>query len=139
MGKLGDAPSALLAMLGLLLSAGFLATGCASSEPDTAPTHLGKVSTIEEVRDAFIAAGGVCNWNQNDVVLDATASGTCSDQTVIMLFADPADKTAVVARLGSLISTDLHLLVGENWIINSKEAVELADKIGGKVVARTED
>jgi hypothetical protein len=121
------------ATLGLLLA--LTLSACSGVAAQTGPTPIGKVSTIEQVRDAFIAAGGVCNWKQDDRVDDATASGTCSDQTVIMLFANPDDKAMVANRLSEVLAgVGTHLLVGDNWIINSPEAVKMQKEIGGKVV-----
>lgn len=112
-------------------------TGCStSSPPESSPTAapLGKVSTIEDLRDAYIEAGGVCNWDQTDVVTGAVASGNCSDKSVLMLFADSADRTAAVARMGSMTEFEKHLLVGENWIINAPDVADVQEKLGGKVV-----
>lgn len=109
-------------------------TGAPAADPTPTPTELGKVSTIEQVRDAYIDAGGVCNWEQTDVVTAATASGTCSSSTVIMLFTDRTERETVVANLRAfkMDDRDLTLLVGENWIINSPEAEDMQSELGGE-------
>lgn len=114
-------------------------TGCTSApaaDPTPTSAELGKVSTVEEVRDAFIDAGGVCNWKQTDRVTVATASGECSSKTVIMLFDDRSDRETVVSNLQALKLDDseLTLLVGENWVINSPDAETMASTLGGEWV-----
>lgn len=101
---------------------------------------LGKVSTIDEVVDAFTAAGGVCNWKQDDVVDEAVASGNCSDAAVISIYANSDDRDqsiennrAIFELLGAEV--ELNLLVGENWIINSPEAESMQSALGGEWVA----
>jgi hypothetical protein len=114
--------------------------GCSAPGATATPTPttqaLGKVSAIDEVRDAFIEAGGVCNWEQTDQVTAATASGECSSKTVIMLFDDRAERETVVTNLQTLKMTDsdLTLLVGENWVINSPDAEAMQDELGGEWV-----
>lgn len=128
-----------LAALTVAVLLSLSAAGCAATEtesptptPSPTATGLGKVSTIDELRDAFIAEGGVCNWNQTDVVRDATASGDCSDQTVLSIYADVADRDLVVDRLVSFGLDELTLLVGDNWIINSPEAESMQPALGGE-------
>jgi PBP1b-binding outer membrane lipoprotein LpoB len=122
--------------LAILLSGCAVSAPGASATPAATPTTepLGRVSIIDEVRDAFIDQGGVCNWDHSDHVTAATASGKCSDQSVIMLFADQEDRDSVVGTLQSfkLEDSDLTLLVGENWIINSPEAEEMQATLGGE-------
>lgn len=104
-------------------------------DPETAPPGLGKVSTIEQLRDAFIDAGGVCNWAQDDGVVDSTASGTCSSTTVLSIYTTTEKRDAVVDRVTSLngmIDQASTLLVGENWIINSPEAESMQETLGGE-------
>src|SRR3546814_20057911 len=72
--------------------------GTSESTPRPTAAAIGKASTIEEVRDAFIEAGGVCNWEQTDVVKAATASGTCSSKTFIMLFTDRSEREPEIGR-----------------------------------------
>lgn len=121
------------AVLALLIS------GCSAAAPQAAPTPtsiaIGKASTIEDVRDAFIDAGGVCNWEQTDVVKAATASGECSSHTVIMLFSDRSERETVVSNLQQFkLEGGLTLLVGENWVINSPEAEDMQSQLGGEWV-----
>ncbi|MGA6128854.1 MULTISPECIES: hypothetical protein [unclassified Microbacterium] len=108
--------------------------GCSaqSAQPqETEQQELGRISTIDELKDAFIDAGGVCNWKQTDVVTDATASGECSDQTVLMLFANTDEKDELVSFLSEGTISEPTLLVGENWVINSPEAEAMQETLGG--------
>lgn len=131
------ARGALIVALGLTLT-GCSAASSAESTPTPTVAPLGKVTSIDTVRDAFMDAGGVCNWKQTDKVTVATASGECSKDTVIMLFTDREDRETVVTNLQSLRldGHELTLLVGENWIINSPEAEAMQDELGGEWVTK---
>ncbi|MDT3331387.1 hypothetical protein Q9S78_11980 [Microbacterium sp. KSW-18] len=118
-------------MVALLIGS---ATGCTAQTPEPEQTQLGRISTIDELKDAFIDAGGVCNWKQTDVVTDATASGECSDQTVLMLFADMDEKEELVSFLSEGSISEPTILVGENWVINSPEAEDMQGALGGEWV-----
>ena len=139
---MGKRKSVRIVVASLTLCATALLTSCSAgssvtSTPTPTTQPIGKASTIDEVRDAFIAAGGVCNWTQDDRVTVATASGVCSDSTVIMLLDDRSDREKMVSNLQSLklADRDLTLLVGENWVINSPSAEDMQAELGGEWVS----
>jgi len=98
--------------------------------PTTSPTRYESVAAL---KDAAVAAGHPCpNWKQDNVVDGAKESGTCSDADVFMLFDDPNDlerKATFLTEFGS------NFLLGENWLINTKDPAALQAALGG--TART--
>lgn len=114
------------------------AVGCSSGD-----TKLGKVSTIDEVVDAYVAAGGVCNWQQTDEVKIAVASGACSKSTVIAIYENTEERSRSIKMQREILqlldpdnSTPLTLLAGENWVINSPDAEEMKEALGGTWIVK---
>lgn len=120
------APAAVIGMLAI--------AGCSAPapEPEETSAGVGKITTIDQLVDAAIDAGMVCNWEQTDVVSDAVASGACSDDTSLMMFGDSAATQNRADELAGLVKSPL--LVGENWIINSSVGADLQPKLGGELV-----
>lgn len=121
----------------VFVSAGLL-FGCSAGS-----TELGKVSTIDEVVEAFVEAGGVCNWKQTDEVRLAVASGTCSDSTVISIYENTDKRTKALNAQRDIVllfepenSTPLAALAGENWVINSPEAESMQEALGGTWIVK---
>lgn len=108
--------------------------GCSAPapEPEETPAGLGRITTIDQLVDAAVDAGLICNWDQTDVVRGAVASGACSDESVLMMFQDHADAKAVVDGIAGV--TEEPLLFGENWVVNSKMNEELQAVLGGELV-----
>ncbi|MGF3055623.1 hypothetical protein [Microbacterium sp. YY-01] len=107
-------------------------TGCSVPGGSEEPTGLGKITTIDQLVDAAVDAGMVCNWEQTDKVKDAVASGVCSDTAVLMMFSDSA---AAQQRADEIMGfSENALLVGENWVINSTIGAELQSVLGGELV-----
>ncbi len=106
-------------------------SGCAQNThayPDT-------YRSVEELRDAFVQAGGDCpNWEQSNQVKLAAESGTCSSTNVLSIYTSSASKDEVIATLKSLGMEGLSLLAGDNWIINDPEVKNLDTAIGGVLV-----
>ncbi|MFB9309333.1 hypothetical protein BJY17_001205 [Agromyces hippuratus] len=115
-----------------------LLAGCSAAAqpvPAPEPEPVATYSTVDELREAFVAAGGECpEWVQGDQVTLAAQSGSCSDDTVLSIYTGATDRDEVVGNLKTLLSDDLSLLVGENWIINVPEPELYVDKLGGTVV-----
>lgn len=113
-------------------------TGCSTDSDAATPSgELGKITTIDQLVDAAIEAGMVCNWEQTDKVGNAVASGSCSDSTVLMMFEDNAAARAQ-AEIIYAFSEEAQL-VGENWVINSKIGAELQPKLGGELIGGSDD
>ncbi|RRJ87315.1 hypothetical protein EG850_05795 [Gulosibacter macacae] len=120
----------------LALVASAALAGCAGGgEP--IPTITGTPSSyesVESIRDAFVAAGGACPaWEAIDPGDYDAEAGRCDDSTVIAVYKDPAELADVVKRATEL-ATETHLLVGENWVLNTPNPQDFVDALGGTVV-----
>lgn len=122
-----------LLVVGTLLAACSPAQSSAKSTPAPTASTLGKVTTIDQLVKAYVAAGGVCNWKQDDVVRGAVASGTCSKAATLSIYTSSADRDKVVSNMRTL-PIESTLLVGENWIINAADAPGMKDKLGGEAI-----
>lgn len=116
-------------------------TGCEQSvedSPEDAPeAYPATYSSVEELRDAFVQAGGICpEWEQKNHVKLAAESGTCSDSNVMSVYISEAQKDEAVNTLMSITESKTSLLVGENWIINDKQIDSIDREIGGVFVTR---
>lgn len=115
-----------------LTTLSLILTGCAS-----APEHLGKVSVINEVVKAFEDAGGACDGDPDQEKDGFYVTGSCSPTTEISIFSTMDERDAAVDRILMLrdsIGSETPLLVGENWIINSDEASNVQEALGGDLV-----
>lgn len=91
-------------------------------------------ASLEDLRDAFVAAGGECAaWEEIDPGEADARGGRCGDDTVLAVYADPAELAAAVEKSVNL-ATSTHLLVGENWMLNTPEPHRFVDALGGTVV-----
>jgi hypothetical protein len=121
-------------------------TSCSNS---SASSSKGKsFETLLEMRDAFIVVGGDCSdWKQENAVKLALESGDCSDSNVLSIYSSRAAadeqnrafKKMISEILPSEIEEDrpIHLLVGENWILNESDMKLLYDfqsKYGGDLI-----
>lgn len=124
----------------MLLSGCALVTTIAESasrtpEPTHADTVIGYAGGVVAVRDAYRAAGGDCDeWVQTNQVTNAIASGTCDDDAVLMVFVSETERDDTINGLRLIAQDGVHLIVGENWLINTPDAVRLAVKLGGTSV-----
>jgi hypothetical protein len=133
-----------LPLLAVLALAGCAAEAGAPDEsaPATAQ-QVGSVSTIDDLVEAYTAAGGVCSWTQTDAITRAAASGTCrtadtstcdtaTDWAVLSVYASTSarDEIAENIRTGDCPTS---LLVGENWILNASDAPAVAVTLGGEL------
>lgn len=116
-------------------------SGCAtqsasSASKSIAPKPKSTYSTVIELRDAFIAAGGDCpDWQMTNRVKLAAQSGECSGSVVLSTYLSASTRDEVILALKGVSDPGaVHLLVGENWIINTKAPEGLVDKMGGTVV-----
>lgn len=112
------------------------------------PTPVESFDTVEELKDAAVAAGYDCpSWEQDDAVTLATESGHCSDSDVFSMYdADAIDKGVEQERANQqqLVDNDIDTnssVAGKNWIINpdsESSAVLLQSKLGGELITPTE-
>jgi hypothetical protein len=100
-------------------------------------------SNLLELRKAAVEAGLDCpSWNQQptwypQVSHSGVEGGICSENSVLVLYTDGQDPEKEIGR--TIVSlTDLNVgypfLVGKNWMVNSPDAADLQDAMGGKVV-----
>ena len=124
-------------LVGLLLGSGSAETGPSSKET--------RFNSVVEMRDAFIEVGGICtNWKLSNVSL-AIGSGSCSDASVLSIYSNRAvadeQNSSMKALMYKLfpdsVGEPIHLLVGENWILNDSNSVVLGEfqkEYGGDLI-----
>ncbi|MDK9342142.1 hypothetical protein [Propionibacterium freudenreichii] len=124
----------------LVTAAPLLLAACGSNNSSTqatpSPTPKSTYDTVVELRDAAMSAGYPCPaWTSDNKVQNAAQSGRCSDKDVfsIYLTSDAVQQTVTAQkRLGA----GIHVLVGQNWIINAPAAnlPTLKTALGGTIV-----
>jgi hypothetical protein len=123
--------------IALAASVGALWAGC-SGGGESVPSVTGdatEFSTVEELRDAYVAAGGTCEaWEEIDPGDYDAKAGRCSDSVVMAVYANPDELAAAVDRSKNL-AVQTHLLVGENWLLNVDNPQDFVDALGGTTVS----
>jgi hypothetical protein len=96
-----------------------------------------RYNTLNELRDAAVASGFECSGWTTTPAPNGWQRGDCSD-SVLALFPDKDvrdDAVDALQRMHDIAKTDAYpVLVGENWLINSPQAPDLQDAMGGDVV-----
>ena len=132
-----------LALSGCAGGGGFTA---AASTPTSTPTPTKTVppngehySSVKSLQAAYVLAGGTCStFNQTNQVTRAAESGTCDTNAVLSIYSSVSDKDAVVDGMKQFADlVGMNVLVGENWIINDKNAAQRQSEMGGTLVTRT--
>ncbi|GAA2177202.1 hypothetical protein GCM10009784_26890 [Arthrobacter parietis] len=142
-----------MGLLAVAAASVIILSGCASAAesamptPEATPTETtppadgGSYSTLKQLQQAYVAAGGDCSElvQRNSVSL-AAESGDCNDQTVISTYISTADLSELIQTNKALneeydLESDSVWLTGQNWIINSPDAVEMQEKLGGRLVS----
>lgn len=124
--------------------AGGEGTGVAPATTSATPTKTVPVngdhqSSVLSLRNAFVDAGGDCStYKESNQVTRAAESGTCGSGTVLSVYSSTVDRDAVVDGMKQFADlVGMNVLVGENWIINDKQAAQYQPKLGGTLVTRT--
>lgn len=143
----------LKAIVPLILIGSIALTGCSSGESQPgsesespsaevsseAPTPLGEMSfaTVTELKDALVAEGFPCpEWIETNQVKLAATSGTCDDSSVLSVYTSNSAKEDVIQNLKSFTGDfGGHLVVGENWILNTADNEVWAEKLGAMPVS----
>ena len=100
-----------------------------TSAPSAPPARY---RSVTDLRDALISTGYDCpDWQRTDRVKLALQSGSCSSADVLSIYTGPEAVQAAVQQLKSISPDGVHLAVGENWIINTKQAEGVAAALGG--------
>lgn len=122
------------------LAAVLLLTGCASGPTPETPSTAAYPATfrnVEELRDAFVRAGGSCpDWQQTNQIPLAAESGTCSSSNVLSIYSSTADRDELVRGYKSMAMEDSAIMVGANWVINDKQVRSLDPALGGTIVSK---
>jgi hypothetical protein len=116
-------------------------TPAAETSSTPVPSKNVEYSSVVELRDAYVEAGGQCpSWNQSDVILAALESGECDDATVLSIYVDRSeamDAAEGLAAFDEMMGEPAPVLVGPNWLVNSgqdaDELTELKKVLGGTV------
>lgn len=110
--------------------------GCTSAGDTAANEYQDSYRSVEDLRDAFVAAGGDCpEWEQTNQIKAAAESGTCSSSNVLSIYSSDATRDGAVEILKA-ISDNINLLVGENWVINDDSVQDLDPALGGTLVSK---
>lgn len=128
----------------LLVSLLVVLAGCSSSAPTgmpsatstATPTIRETFNHVTELRDAAVNAGYPCrSWVESNKVTLAASSGTCSDSDVFSVYLSADAVQQVVTNLKGLPG-EVHLLVGQNWVINADDEhlSGLQVRLGGQIV-----
>ncbi|WP_201516885.1 hypothetical protein [Gulosibacter hominis] len=115
-------------------------TGCSlvgGGDDEAKPTISGEATeyqTLDELKAAFVAAGGECDeWEAVDPGEYDAEAGRCGESTVLAVYRSPDQIPEVVSRAQQL-ATQTHLLVGENWVINTPNPEKFVEQLGGTTV-----
>ena len=113
-------------------------TSCGAEKADTTAMTSAlpgetKYSTVVDLKNALVAAGLPCtDWKQTDQVTLAASSGECDPVTVLSVYTSDSSKEQVIQNLKKLTADyGGHLVSGENWLLNTPDAEEWAEKLGG--------
>lgn len=100
-------------------------------------------SDLQDLRKAAVDAGLDCpSWNQQpvwnrQVPHSGVESGICSENSVLVLYTHGQNPEKEIGRTITGL-TDLDVgypfLVGKNWMVNSPDAGDLQNAMGGKVL-----
>lgn len=100
--------------------------------------------TVADLKDAAVAAGLPCTvWIHDDVASRCLESGTCSDSSMLSIYASEEDQLAAIGDIRQLAEDTartgrepVYVLSGANWLIVAPEVevLHLAGRIGGQVV-----
>lgn len=123
-----------------VIGACLLLAGCSSApapSETTAVSYPATYRSVEDLRDAFVSAGGDCPaWEQTNQIPLAAESGTCSSSNVLSIYSSTADRDELVRGYKSIATNDSVILVGENWVINDKSVRDLDPALGGTIVTK---
>lgn len=130
---------------GSATSAGPVSSPAASqttSTPEPVAVPKASYGTLVELRDAAIAAGYPCpTWTQDNAVVFAAESGSCSEDDVFMTYASAGQLEEAVSTRKAMnkMLTEKNIeagptLVGENWTINTDSAFDLQAELGGTIL-----
>ena len=127
----------------LLISALFL-TGCTTSNNAAIEKPKeNRFSSLAELKQAFIDAGGQCwDWVESAIpkeIPSEAGHGECDSEGVLILYKDGVNsRDQAIAFRSFLVSLKfkVHVLFGDNWMINSDQVEIVYPKMGGTLMTR---
>lgn len=105
-------------------------SGCAgSSEPAT-------FNTVDELKDAYVAAGGECtDWEIGTATGKAAQFGNCDgDAATLSTYTSEAVRDEVLSELKENNQSRARSFVGPNWIITTNAPEEIGLKLNATIV-----
>ena len=120
-------------------------TGCTSgNNVSIEKPKENKFSTLADLKQAFVDAGGQCwGWKEDLSVpleeLGWIGKGECDSKTVLILYEDgvSVEEDALNTRKhNEFIGFKTSLLFGKNWKINSDQVEIVYPKMGGTLMTR---
>lgn len=91
--------------------------------------------SVTALRDAAVAGGYACpSWAQENKVAMALESGSCSTADVFSVYPSKAAVDQQLTLHRQMGTGMISLLVGPNWIVNTKNPEGLQKTLGGAVV-----
>ena len=101
-------------------------------------------TSIEALRDDFVKSGAQCWEWENEKIIEEfkethKARATCDQRTVLILYTDkedPMENALGLANFQRELGSEVSLLVGKNWMINSDQAAIAAEGLGGTLITR---
>lgn len=98
-------------------------------------TATKEYTTVIALRDAAVAGGYACqSWIQDNKVAMALESGSCSTADVFSVYPSKAAVDQQMTLHRQMGTGMISLLVGPNWIVNTKNPEGLQKTLGGEVV-----
>lgn len=92
-------------------------------------------TTVAALRDAAVAGGYACpSWTQDNKVAMALESGSCSTADVFSVYPSKAAVDQQLTLHRQINTGMMSLLVGPNWIVNTKNPEGLQKALGGAVL-----
>ena len=118
------------------LTAVLLLAGCSSADSEPA-----EYDTVEDLRAAFVGAGGTCDsWEAGTAVGAWAQYGNCGelgdpDEAVLSIYTSDDDlQSSVDGVKDSGAENMTQMLVGPNWIIQAADVAKVRETLGGTVV-----
>ena len=120
-------------------------TGCTSTDESSPSANEKPIrfETLEELKEAFVEAGGQCwGWRlatHPDELVDTVGKGDCDSKTVLIVYKDYVDveQSSLDARRHfESLGYKTSFLFGDNWFINSDQVEIVYPKMGGTLMTR---
>lgn len=127
---------------GVLTLAACSGPASSAATSSTAPPTLGTVSSVDDLKSAYVEAGGTCDGvlDHRGIVKAAADSAWCpGGSPVLSIYLDHDDAKASADGLISVGRTvGVTVIVGDNWLVNvgsvdAERAEDIASRLGGQL------